>query len=101
MPLLTERRPICTLYIMKRVKASEARTQWFRLLDEVAAGEVVVVERRGRQIVLRREDPAASAASEPVPDYTELLKVPDADQADAWGWEWAADGEALRLTDQP
>jgi hypothetical protein len=41
---------------MKRVTATEARKQWFRLLDEVAAGEVVVLERKGRQLVLRCED---------------------------------------------
>jgi hypothetical protein len=37
------------LYIvrMKRVTASEARRNWFRLLDEVAAGAVVVIERGG------------------------------------------------------
>ena len=35
---------------MKRVTASDARKNWFRLLDEAAAGEVVVIERAGTRI---------------------------------------------------
>ena len=41
---------------MKRLTASEVRKNWFRVLDEVAAGEVVVLERKGQWLVLRRED---------------------------------------------
>jgi len=41
---------------MKKVTASEARRQWFRLLDEAAQGEVIVLQRRGRRLVLRREE---------------------------------------------
>ncbi len=57
------------LYIvhMKRVTASEARKSWFRLLDDVAAGEVVVIERKGRRIVLRGESPLP--ADSDLPDY--------------------------------
>jgi antitoxin (DNA-binding transcriptional repressor) of toxin-antitoxin stability system len=76
---------------MKRVTATEARQNWFGLLDAVAAGEVVVIERHGRRIVLRREDPAEHAAAV-VPDYSKILRVPDPDRADQWGWEWTADG---------
>ena len=42
---------------MKKVTASEARKRWFRLLDDAASGEVIVVERKGRRLVLRREGP--------------------------------------------
>ena len=32
---------------MKRVTASEARRNWFRLLDEIAGGEQVVITSEG------------------------------------------------------
>ncbi len=78
------------MYIVhvKRVTASEARKNWFRLLDEVANGEVLVVERKGRQLVLRRQDSAAENIEYDLPDYGKLLRVPDADSADRWSWEW-------------
>ncbi len=71
---------------MKRITASEARRQWFRILDEVAAGEIVVVERAGRRIVLRREEAPDEDAG--VPDYSGLLRVPQADRAHEWSWRW-------------
>lgn len=77
---------------MKRVTASEARRNWFRILDEVAAGATVVIERHGRRIVLRREDAEAGVARDQ-PDYRPLLSVPDAERADSWGWEWSSEGE--------
>lgn len=72
---------------MKRVTASEARKNWFRLLDEVAQGAVVCVERGGRRIILRREPEEAGADF--VPDYSALLRVPRLDEADRWGWSWS------------
>ena len=77
------------LYIvhMKRVTASEARKNWFRLLDEVAQGAVVCIERGGRRIILRQEPDTSEAAS--LPDYAPLLQVPDANEADLWGWSWS------------
>jgi antitoxin (DNA-binding transcriptional repressor) of toxin-antitoxin stability system len=73
---------------MKRVTVSEARKQWFRLLDEVAAGEVVVLERKGRRLVLRREDAKSERVEHKLPDYSRLLRVPQAELADQWGWDW-------------
>lgn len=87
------------MYNMKRVTASEARRNWFRLLDEVVAGEVVTVERDGVQIVVRREEGRAGSRSKPFPDYRGLLKAPDADRADEWGWEWGSDDEGLTSRD--
>ena len=89
--------PSC-LYVVhvKRVTASDARRRWFELLDEVADGEVLVVERKGRRLVLRRED-AAARAPDPVPTYRDVLRVPDLDQADRWGWVWTGPGRPLRL----
>jgi hypothetical protein len=72
---------------MRRVTASEARRNWFRLLDEVAAGAGVVILRKGRRIVLRREEPAAAAERE-LPDYSDSIRVPDVAEADRWGWDW-------------
>lgn len=77
---------------MKRVTASEARRNWFRLLDEVAAGAEVVIERGGRRIVIRRDEPAGDQAVD-VPDYDGLLSVPEPERAEHWGWEWGPDGE--------
>ena len=78
---------------MKHVTASEARKYWFRLLDEVAQGEVVALERNGKRIVLRAE--ARETASSEVPDYSTLLHVSDADVADRWSWEWAGPEQEL------
>jgi antitoxin (DNA-binding transcriptional repressor) of toxin-antitoxin stability system len=79
---------------MKRVTASEARRNWFRLLDEVAGGAVVMIERGGRRIVLRREEPATSDAE--IPDYSSILRVADPERAHEWGWSWS--GEEGELT---
>lgn len=77
---------------VKHVTASEARRNWFRLLDEIAQGEVVVLERNGRRIVLRSEDDISAEAK---PDYRQLLQVADTEDADRWGWEWAGPEQDL------
>ena len=77
---------------MKRVTASEARQNWFQLLDEVARGERVVIERRGRRIVVLCEDLNEQARSTGMPDYSQLLQVPNADDADRWSWRWTEEG---------
>jgi hypothetical protein len=79
---------------MKRVTASEARKNWFRLLDEVAEGEVLILERKGRRLVLRREELAMEKIGD-VPDYGQLLRVPNAESADSWSWEWTDPGQEL------
>jgi antitoxin (DNA-binding transcriptional repressor) of toxin-antitoxin stability system len=77
---------------MKRLTASEARRNWFRLLDEVAAGETVVIERKGQRIVIRRE--TLRGAQRAIPDYGGLLRVREPERAAEWGWEWeAAEGD--------
>lgn len=83
---------------MKRVTASEARRNWFRILDEVAAGEVVVVERKGKAIQITRA-PGADRVRE-VPDYSVLIRAPEgADHADRWGWEWSVEEGDVRPVD--
>lgn len=84
---------------MKQVTASEARKQWFRLLDEVTAGEVVVIPRRGYRVVVRLEEATLEREGEES-DYSRLLRVPEADRADRWSWEWRAPGEELALTEE-
>lgn len=85
------------LYIvrMKKVTASEARKRWFRLLDEAAQGEVIVVERRGRRLVLRREELDDAGEAAKAPRYGRLLRVPAAEEADRWSWEWRGPARGL------
>jgi hypothetical protein len=78
---------------MKRVTASDARKDWFRLLDEVAGGEKVVIERRGRRILLSCETVDEDTTT--IPDYGTLIQAPDADQAEQWSWSWSEEGVAL------
>ena len=77
---------------MKQVKASEARKHWFRLLDDALRGEVIAVERRGQRIVLRREDLNDTRKAKNSTQYKKLLRVPRADEADQWSWEWRPGG---------
>ena len=80
---------------MKKVTASEARKHWFRLLDEAAQGEVIVVQRKGRRVVLRREELNDAGDATAHPEYQRLLRVPGADEADRWSWEWRNPGRGL------
>lgn len=73
---------------MKRITPIEARRYWFRILDEVVAGVVFVIERNGARVILHREEAISPNTGTAPADYTHLLKVPDADLADAWGWQW-------------
>jgi antitoxin (DNA-binding transcriptional repressor) of toxin-antitoxin stability system len=84
---------------MKTVTATEARRVWFRLLDEVAAGEVVVVERGAVRLELRRADLAAAAAGWSVADYRRVLRVAEENGVDRWGWEWNPDSGELSPAD--
>jgi antitoxin (DNA-binding transcriptional repressor) of toxin-antitoxin stability system len=80
---------------MKRITASDARKNWFQLLDEVTAGEVVVIERNGRRLVLARESAEDVGAPAEAPDYSRLLRISDPEAADRWTWEWRGPGEGL------
>jgi antitoxin (DNA-binding transcriptional repressor) of toxin-antitoxin stability system len=73
---------------MKQVTASEARKNWFRLLDEALDGEVIAVQRKGQRLVLRREDVAKSRNNKASRKYKRLLHVPDGEKADQWSWDW-------------
>ncbi len=86
---------------MKRLTATEARRNWFRVLDEVADGQTVVIERKGRRIVLRREDARQKRDKAPLKNYRRLLRVPELEDADAWGWEWDTAEADLVLREKP
>jgi antitoxin (DNA-binding transcriptional repressor) of toxin-antitoxin stability system len=79
---------------MKYVTASEARKNWFQLLDEAAKGEVIAIQREGKKLILRLE--ATKAA--PVPSYKEVIDFKDADEADTWGWDWKGPGRLVPKT---
>ena len=80
--------PFMYVVHVKKVAASEARKQWFRLLDEAARGETIVFERHGRRLVLRREDAASARTAKPAVDYRRLIRVPHVREADRWSWQW-------------
>ncbi len=77
---------------MKKITATEARKDWFRLLDEVAAGEVAIIERHGRRLRLAREE--ENSDSPAVPDYSALIRAQALDEADLWTWEWPANADS-------
>ena len=82
---------------MKKVTASEARQNWFRLLDEAAGGEVVVIERNGKRLVLK-EEPLVSNRPGRSLQYKKLLRVSAPEEADQWSWEWSGSSRRLRLS---
>ena len=75
------------LYVvhMKHVTASEARKNWFKLLDEASNGESIAIMRNGKNLVLRLEGRKRRVK---IPDYSKLIQVADPDSADKWGWKW-------------
>ena len=75
------------LYVvhMKHVTASEARKNWFKLLDEASNGESIAINRNGKKLVLQLE---VRKRREKIPDYRKLIQIPDAENADKWGWKW-------------
>ena len=80
--------------------ASDTRRNWFRVLDEVLAGETVVVERNGRRVVLRAEDGDQASAASLTPDYSKLLRG-DLDDAERWSCEWPGpEGDLVPIDDR-
>jgi len=80
---------------MGNVNATDARKHWFRLLDEALNGEVIIVQRRGRRLILRREESDKNRKGSESPQYKNLLRVPNADHADRWSWEWRGSRNGL------
>ena len=75
---------------MKYVSASEARQNWFKLLDEAANGEVIAIQRNDKKLILKLQ-----TKKQTVPSYKGLIDFPDADEADTWGWEWKGPGKMV------
>jgi hypothetical protein len=73
---------------MKSVTASEARKNWFTLLDEAAAGKTIVIDRNGKRLILRSE----TSRSKP-PSYHGLIGGKGLNEADQWSWDWTASGK--------
>jgi len=69
---------------MKHVTASEARKNWFKLLDEAAKGEIIAIQRNDKKLILRLDKRAKS-----VPSYKGLIGGKNIENADKWGWEWS------------
>jgi hypothetical protein len=86
-PLAREPRNMYSVH-MKNVTPSQARKNWFRLLDEAVAGEEIMIERNGHRLVLRKEEAPQTA----VPSYQGLIRAHRGDEADTWGWEWTPEG---------
>jgi hypothetical protein len=80
---------------MKNVKAFQARKHWFQLLDDALRGEVIAIEHKGGRVLLRREEPSNTKSAKRSPDYKKILKVPRADEADRWSWEWRGPGHVV------
>lgn len=87
LPLASGSRNMYSVH-MKNVTPSQARKNWFRLLDEAVAGEEIVIERNGHRLVLRKEEAPQTA----VPSYQGLIQAHRGDEADTWGWEWTPEG---------
>ena len=73
---------------MKQTTASAARQNWFRLLDEVIEGETILIERHGQRLVLKRDETPRTSSKAPIPDYSSVIRMEHADEADTWGWTW-------------
>ena len=71
------------LYVvrMKHITASEARKNWFKLLDEASHAESIAINRNGKSLVLRLE---TRKKRQNIPNYKKIIQVPDADNADKW-----------------
>ena len=80
---------------MRCVTASEARKNWFTLLDEAVRGEKIVIERNGKRLVLAAEKKSIKTR---VPSYKKLIGGTDIDNAHKWGWEWSPSKGLIPVT---
>jgi len=71
---------------MKRLTATEARKNFFHLLDEAARGDPVFIERKGILIRMTREKKRLRK-NLPEIDYSPYFKG-SLDDADRWSWDW-------------
>jgi len=66
--------------------------------DDMPIGDARVVV----EVALDKDSGGRVKPQDAVPDYSKLLKVPQADDADLWGWEWAEPGQDIspRIADR-
>ena len=69
---------------VKSVTATQLRKDLFRLLDDVVAGEPVVVERKGRRVELSLAPLSTQEIEEGRPDYSDLVAAAEVQDADLW-----------------
>ncbi len=81
---------VYNVHAMKRYTVSSRRQHLAQALDEVAQGDPVVVERRGKKfrIVSERERPARAAVRP-------FFELGDRSLLETgWTWEWVSPGKA-------
>ncbi len=82
---------------VKSMTATHARRNFFAVLDEVASGGEVVIESKGRRIVLRREE-ATRTRRQKIPDYSKVIgKAEDIEDADLWTWRLDKSGQLVSV----
>jgi len=79
---------------VKRVTASDARKNWFKLLDEAVKGEVIAIERNGSRLILKLDKRKKS-----IPDYKKWIRG-NWDDADKWGWEMTKTGRVIPVIEK-
>ena len=75
---------------MKYVTASEARKNWFQLLDEAVKGEIIAIQRDDKRLILK-----AAKVKGRIPNYSGLIHFEGADDADTWSWQWKGPGRLV------
>ncbi len=69
---------------MRQVSATDARKNFFTLLDRAAEGEAVIIKRKGVFLRLIREKPHKKKVAFSYRRYFHN----STDKADSWSWDW-------------
>jgi antitoxin (DNA-binding transcriptional repressor) of toxin-antitoxin stability system len=80
----------CTLYLVKRYTAAQARQHLSDVLDHAESGEPVVIERRGVRFAVRAERKSAARRRAPVTTWLD-----PAVESGNWTWTWTRKGLAF------
>ncbi len=79
---------------MKHYSATEARKNFFSLLDDALDGNKVYIEREGQVLELTPKKKKVKKLS-----YKKFfLSSPTVDDADTWGWGWTPDKGLTPIT---
>lgn len=85
---------------MKQVTASEARKNWFRLLDEVVDGEVVSIPRKGKSVLIKLDEKKDIKLGQIAMDYRDVVQASNVNDADRWHWQWDEEGALDLVVDE-